>query len=80
MSLDCSTKLGRHEILEPIGSGGVGEAYKALDRHLKRCVTARQAFRSSSVSEWDTASTHDSLTFLVTFFDQLKRRVPVGGK
>jgi hypothetical protein len=80
MSLDCSTKLGRYKILEPIRSGGVGEAYKALDRHLKRGVTGRQAFRNSSVSGWDTAPIHDSLAFLLNFSDQLKLRVPAGSK
>jgi hypothetical protein len=32
MSLDRSTKLGRYEIPEPIGAGGMGEAYKGSIR------------------------------------------------
>ena len=79
MRLDRSTKLGRYEILEPIGAGGRGEAYKALDPHLHRSVTGRQALRSSSVAGWDKAPTHDPLTFRLNFFDQLQRRVLVGG-
>ena len=80
MRLDRSTKLGRYEILKPIGAGGMGEAYKALDPHLHRSVTGRLALRSSSVAGWDKAPTHDPLTFLLNFFDELKRRVPVGRK
>ena len=79
MRLDRSTKLGRYEILEPIGAGGMGEAYKALDPHLHRSVTGRQALRRSSVAGWDKA-THDPLTFLLNFFDPLQRRVPLGGQ
>ena len=73
-------QLGRYEILEPIGAGGRGEAYKALDPHLHRSVTGRQALRRSSIAGWDKAPTHDPLTFLLNFFDPLQRRVLVGGK
>ena len=79
MRLDRSTKLGRYEILEPIGAGGRGEAYKALDTHLQRSVSGRQALRRSSVAGWCKAPTHDPLTFRLNFFDQLQRRVLVGG-
>jgi hypothetical protein len=80
MSLDRSTKLGRYEILQPIGAGGMGEAYKALDRHLNPSVTGRRALRRSSVAGRETAPTHDPLTFLLNFFDQLMRCVLLGGK
>ena len=78
--LDRSTKLGRYEILEPIGAGGMGEAYKALDPHLQRSVSGRQALRRSSVAGWCKAPTHDPLTFRLNFFDPLQRRVPLGGQ
>jgi hypothetical protein len=80
MRLDRSTKLGRYEILEPIGAGGRGEAYKALHRHLHRSVSGRQALCSSSVAAWDKAPSPDALTFLLNFFEQLQRRVLVGGE
>ncbi len=38
MSLASGSKLGPYEILAPIGAGGMGEVYKALDTRLRRIV------------------------------------------
>ena len=36
MPLSPGDKLGPYEILSPIGAGGMGEVYKALDTRLDR--------------------------------------------
>ena len=41
MSLDAGRKLGPYEILSPIGSGGMGEVYKAQDTRLDRMVAIK---------------------------------------
>ena len=41
MSLDPGTRLGPHEILAPIGAGGMGEVYKAKDTRLDRIVAIK---------------------------------------
>ncbi len=52
MTLSAGTRLGSHEILSLLGSGGMGEVYRAHDSKLKRDV-AIKVLRDASVSDPD---------------------------
>jgi eukaryotic-like serine/threonine-protein kinase len=41
MPLDAGTKLGRYEIVSPLGAGGMGEVYRAKDTRLDRTVAIK---------------------------------------
>jgi eukaryotic-like serine/threonine-protein kinase len=41
MTLTGGAKLGAHEILSPLGAGGMGNVYRARDTKLQRDVAPR---------------------------------------
>ena len=41
MGLAPGTRLGPYEIVAPIGAGGMGEVYRALDTRLNRTVAVK---------------------------------------
>jgi TolB-like protein/tetratricopeptide (TPR) repeat protein len=41
MTLRAGTRLGRYEIIGPLGAGGMGEVYRALDPRLERSVAVK---------------------------------------
>ena len=52
MTLSAGTRLGSHEILSLLGSGGMGEVYRARDSKLKRDV-AIKVLRDATVPDPD---------------------------
>src|SRR5262245_8121723 len=52
MPLNPGDRLGPYEIAAPIGSGGMGEVYRAVDTRLQRTVAIKMV-------RWDLARGHD---------------------
>ena len=49
MTLSIGSKLGPYEILAPIGSGGMGEVWKARDTRLGRIVAIKKVKEQHSL-------------------------------
>lgn len=41
MQLPAGTRLGPYEVIAPLGSGGMGEVYRARDTRLDRSVAVK---------------------------------------
>ena len=88
MSL-AGTKLDTYEILPLIGAGGMGEVYCARDTKLKRDVALKVLPEALAAGpermarfqrEASLNYTSNSVTVLLIFLDELRRRVRVGAK
>jgi serine/threonine protein kinase len=63
MALPAGTRLGRYEVLSPLGAGGMCEVYRARDTSLQRDV-AIQAHLLADGQSLVYYDTDDSLRFL----------------
>jgi eukaryotic-like serine/threonine-protein kinase len=52
MTLTNDTRLGPYEVTAPIGSGGMGEVYRARDTRLGRDVATQTAPPITVVVNW----------------------------
>src|SRR5437868_2683911 len=52
VTLAAGTRVGPYEVIAPIGSGGMGEVFRARDARLKRDV-ALKVLRPSAVGDAD---------------------------
>ncbi|HUF24616.1 MAG TPA: hypothetical protein VMN81_10845 [Vicinamibacterales bacterium] len=52
MQTDSGTRLGRYELLEKIGAGGMGEVFRARDHDLHRDVRNNHGFEVQPPVVW----------------------------
>ena len=50
MALSTGTRLGPYEILVPLGAGGMGEVYRALDPRMGREVAIKSPLSASAIA------------------------------
>ena len=62
MTLKTGTRLGVHEIVAPLGAGGMGDVYKARDTRLDRTVTIKVLSAHLSVDPFVTPLAAGTLT------------------
>ena len=67
MSLTAGARLGPYEILSLLGRGGMGEVYRAKDTRLRRDVAIKGAPTAPA-----------QISVVLNWFEELKRRVPIG--
>ena len=56
MPLVAGTRIGPHEILGPLGAGGMGEVYRATDTRLKRQAAVKILPSTSPAASCRTGS------------------------
>jgi hypothetical protein len=80
MALAIGSRVGPYQITAEIGAGGMGVVYRAHDSRLGRGfdVTPDGQLLMMMPTLAEGAKTEHTLMFVQNFFDELRRRVPIG--